>query len=84
MAMMVQPRGAAIEVANAVFEPRKQWLGELHWSRNFEGWQGAGVVLPESLVIHGGATSERRTRVEVCNEVMVMGMDHDSSMGYGF
>jgi hypothetical protein len=24
MAMMVQPRGAAIEVANAVFEPRKQ------------------------------------------------------------
>jgi hypothetical protein len=42
------------------------------------------VVLPESLVIHGGATSERRTRVEVCSEVMVMGMDHDGSMGYGF
>lgn len=42
------------------------------------------MVLPESLVIHGGATSERRTRVEVCSEVMVMGMDHDGSMGYGF
>lgn len=42
------------------------------------------MVLPESLVIHGGATSERRTRVEVCSEVMVMGMDHDGSMGYGY